>query len=153
MMDKPIYIDTLRSIERLHRRLLDLIKAEFDSMGWNDITPIQALMMFNMGTAELSATELRTRGLYLGSNATYNLKRLVEGEYIVHERDQSDRRSVRIKLTPKGLEVAEVVDDLYARHLKAIDTVPGLDEVALSSLRASLAQLERLWAVQSVARF
>ena len=105
---KPLYLEAVTRVERLHRRLLDLIKDEFDRMGWDDINPVQALMMFNIGTAELTAGELRSRGYYLGSNVSYNLKKLVETGYIFQERSRSDRRSVRIRLTPKGEEVAEV---------------------------------------------
>ena len=64
---KPQYLEAVSRVERLHRRLLDLIKDEFDRMGWDDINPVQALLMFNIGDAEMTAGELRSRGYYLGS--------------------------------------------------------------------------------------
>lgn len=99
---KPLYLEAVSRVERLHRRLLDLIKDEFDRMGWDDINPVQALLMFNIGDAELTAGELRSRGYYLVSSVSYNLKKLVETGYIFQERSRSDRRSVRINLTPQG---------------------------------------------------
>jgi DNA-binding MarR family transcriptional regulator len=104
---KPLYLEAVSRVERLHRRLLDLIKDEFDRMGWDDINPVQALLMFNIGDSELTAGELRSRGYYLGSNVSYNLKKLVETGYIFQERSRTDRRSVRIRLTPKGEEVRQ----------------------------------------------
>ena len=145
---KPQYLEAVSRVERLHRRLLDLIKDEFDRMGWDDINPVQALMMFNIGDSELTAGELRSRGYYLGSNVSYNLKKLVETGYIFQERSRADRRSVRIRLTPKGEEVAEVIDELYDRHMKSIDKVGGLGEGEFASLNASLARLERFWVDQ-----
>ncbi|HKJ62912.1 MAG TPA: MarR family winged helix-turn-helix transcriptional regulator [Hyphomicrobiales bacterium] len=145
---KPAYLEAVSRVERLHRRLLDLIKDEFDRMGWDDINPVQALMMFNIGDAELTAGELRSRGYYLGSNVSYNLKKLVDTGYIFQERSRSDRRSVRIKLTPKGEEVAEVIDELYDRHLKSIDKVGGLGGDEFESLNTALARLERFWVDQ-----
>ncbi len=145
---KPLYLETVSRVERLHRRLLDLIKDEFDRMGWDDINPIQALMMFNIGESELTAGELRSRGYYLGSNVSYNLKKLVETGYIFQERSRADRRSVRIRLTPKGEEVAEVIDELYDRHMKSIDKVGGLGDDEFRKLNASLALLERFWVDQ-----
>ena len=94
---KPLYLEAVSRVERLHRRLLDLVKDEFDRMGWDDINPVQALMMFNIGDSELTAGELRSRGYYLGSNVSYNLKKLVETGYIFQERSRADRRSVRTK--------------------------------------------------------
>lgn len=142
---KPAYLEAVTRVERLHRRLLDLIKDEFDRMGWDDINPVQALMMFNIGDAELTAGELRSRGYYLGSNVSYNLKKLVDTGYIFQERSRSDRRSVRIRLSPKGEEVAEVIDELYDRHLKSIDKVGGLGADEFGALNTALARLERFW--------
>lgn len=145
---KPAYLEAVSRVERLHRRLLDLVKDEFDRMGWDDINPVQALLMFNIGDSELTAGELRTRGYYLGSNVSYNLKKLVETGYIFQERSRTDRRSVRIRLTPKGEEVAEVIDDLYERHLKSIEKVGGLGEDDFSGLNTALSRLERFWVDQ-----
>src|SRR5215204_3162954 len=118
---KKLYLDALTLVERLHRRLLDLIKDEFDRMGRSDINSVQALLLFNIGDAELTAGELRTRGYYLGSNVSYNLKKLVEMGYIHHQRSRMDRRSVRVSLTEKGQDVANVVGKLYERHIRSID--------------------------------
>ena len=145
---KPLYIEAVSRVERLHRRLLDLIKDEFDRMSWDDINPTQALLMFNIGDAELTAGELRSRGYYLGSNVSYNLKKLVEMGYIFQERSKADRRSVRIRLSPKGEEVAEVIDELYDRHLASIEKVGGLGSTEFEQLNTALGRLERFWVDQ-----
>ena len=106
---KPVYIEALTLVERLHRRLLDVIKDEFDRRGRCDVNSVQALLLYNIGDKELTAGELRTRGYYLGSNVSYNVKKLVEMGYLHHARSRLDRRSVRISLTPKGKEVHDIV--------------------------------------------
>lgn len=40
------YLDTLNLVERLHRLLLDVIKDEFERLGVLDVTPVQALLLF-----------------------------------------------------------------------------------------------------------
>ena len=145
---RSLYLESLQLVERLHRRLLDVIKDEFDRNGRSDINAIQALLLFNIGNAELTAGELRSRGYYLGSNVSYNLKKLVETGYIFQERSRTDRRSVRIRLTPKGEEVAEVIDDLYERHLNSIEKVGGLGQEEFSDLNTALSRLERFWVDQ-----
>src|SRR5215207_5770548 len=117
---KKLYLDVLTLVERLHRRLLDLIKDEFDRTGRSDVNNVQALLLFNIGDSELTAGELRSRGYYLGSNVSYNLKKLVEAGYISHQPSLDDRRSVRISLTDKGLEIARAVDELYDRHVESM---------------------------------
>ena len=107
-------------MERLHRRLLDVIKDEFDRRSRADINSVQALLLYNIGDKELTAGELRTRGYYLGSNVSYNLKKLVEMGFLDHQRSRVDRRSVRIKLTEKGREVRDIVDALYQKHVGTV---------------------------------
>ena len=97
-----LYLETLTMVERLHRRLLDVIKDEFDRRGRSDINAVQALLLYNIGDKELTAGELRTRGYYLGSNVSYNVKKLVEIGFLHHSRSRVDRRSVRISLTEQG---------------------------------------------------
>ena len=51
---QPHYLEALTLIERLHRRLLDVIKDEFDRRGRADINAVQALLLFNVGDKELN---------------------------------------------------------------------------------------------------
>jgi DNA-binding MarR family transcriptional regulator len=139
-------------VERLHRRLLDVIKDEFDRAGRSDVNSVQALLLFNIGDAELTAGELRTRGYYLGSNVSYNLKKLVEMGYIHHQRSRMDRRSVRVSLTEKGQDVASVVGRLYERHMRSIDQVGGIGSEDFRQLNRSLQRLERFWTDQILYR-
>lgn len=149
---KSVYLDSLTLVERLHRRLLDVIKDEFDRMGRSDVNSVQALLLFNIGTAELTAGELRTRGYYLGSNVSYNLKKLVDSGFIRHERSQVDRRSVRVSLTDEGLEIARIVNDLYDRHIQSIDKVGGISPADFHHLNKILQRLERFWTDQILYR-
>ncbi len=142
---KRHYLDALAMVERAHRGLLDVIKDEFDRIGRSDVNATQALILFHMGDAELTAGELKTRGYYLGSNVSYNLKKLVDLGYILHQKSRVDRRTVRIKLTPKGQEIRAVVDRLYDRQTHSLEAVAGISQEEFDRLSAALQRLERFW--------
>jgi len=149
---KGSYLQSLTLIERLHRRLLDVIKDDFDRSGEKEVNPVQALLLYNIADAELTASELKTRGHYQGSNVSYNLKKLVEQGFVNHERSTSDKRSVRISLTEKGEDIRARVDALYNRQLAAIEQVVGLSTDEFDKLNRSLARLERYWTDQILYR-
>ena len=149
---RPHYLEALTLVERLHRRLLDIIKDEFDRRGRADINAVQALLLYNIGDKELTAGELRTRGYYLGSNVSYNLKKLVEMGFLDHQRSRVDRRSVRIKLTDKGREVRDIVDMLYQKHIGTVTQVGGINSDEFATLNKSLQRLERFWTDQILYR-
>lgn len=149
---KPRYLEALHLIERLHRRLLDVIKDEFERNGEPEVNSVQALLLFNIGDAELTAGELRSRGYYQGSNVSYNLKKLVEAGYVSHERSSTDKRSVRVGLTDKGRAIREKVDHLYNRQLRSIQEVAGLNIEEFDRLNKALTRLERYWTDQILYR-
>ena len=142
---KPKYLEALHLIERLHRRLLDVIKDEFERAGEPEINSVQALLLFNIGDSELPAGELRSRGYYQGSNVTYNLKKLIELGYIYHQRSDADRRTVRISLTPKGKEVAAIVARLYDRHIRAMEKAGEINAEEFGRMNQALQRLEKVW--------
>ncbi len=145
---KPAYLEALTYVERLHRRLLDVIKDELDRVGCSEINSVQALLLFNIGDAEMTAGELRTRGHYLGSNVSYNLKKLVEADYISHQRSRLDRRSVRVRLTDKGRAICKAIDDLYNKHCRSVAEVGDISNDELVQINATLHKLERFWTDQ-----
>jgi DNA-binding MarR family transcriptional regulator len=145
---RPVYLESLTLVERLHRRLLDVIKDEFDRRGRSDVNSVQALLLYNIGDKELTAGELRTRGYYLGSNVSYNVKKLVETGYLHHARSRIDRRAVRISLTDKGRDVHDVVAGLYDKHVTTVEQIGGISSDEFKRLNVALVRLERFWTDQ-----
>ena len=138
---KSRYLEALHLVERLHRRLLDVIKDEFERRGRDDVNAVQALLLYNIGDKELTASELRTRGYYLGSNVSYNVKKLVEMGYLHHARSRIDRRSVRISLTDKGRQVHDLIQALYDKHARTIEPIGGISTSEFERLNHALARL------------
>lgn len=141
-MTKP-YFEIIRLIERLHRHFLDVLRSELRRLGIEDINAVQALLLYNIGENEVVIRDLKDRGYYQGSNVSYNIKALTEYGYLTQERSAHDRRSVRLKLTDKGLELCNAVrtlqDDLSA--------VFG-DEDSAKALQGTvdtMLRLERTW--------
>jgi DNA-binding MarR family transcriptional regulator len=142
------YIEAMKCIERLHRQMLDVIKAELDQAGVTEINSVQALLLFNIGSSELTAGELRTRGHYVGSNVSYNLKKLVETGYIHHQRSEADRRAVRIRLTEAGFEIERLIGAAFQRHVKDLFRDRAINSDDLAATTSTLRELERFWTDQ-----
>ncbi len=144
---KDQYLISIRLIERLHRRFLDVIKAELDRLGIEDINNVQTLILFNINEDQLTVGELTVRGYYLGSNVSYNVKKLVENEYLIQERSSHDRRMTRVRLAPKGLELTTKISDLYQRNSDEL-AAKYLVEDQLKGANQVLMGLERFWSSQ-----
>ena len=138
------YLDAVGLIERLHRYFLEVVKAEIDRLEIRNINNVQALLAYNIGTDELTVGELTERGYYLGSNVSYNLKKLVETGYVEQARSPHDRRSVRVKLSQKGIELHRRLDAIFERHAEQLGRGTARPE-DLKSLQDSLRRLEGFW--------
>ncbi len=141
---KRVYLDSLQLIERLHRRFLDVVKVELDRLRIQDINNIQSLILYNVGRDEMTVGELTSRGYYLGSNVSYNVKKMVENGYLEQERSPHDRRSIRLRLSPKGLELYEKINALYETHVVTLARGP-LGAPTLGAMNETLQALERFW--------
>ena len=142
------YYETIHVIERLHRQSLDVLKLELDRLGIQDINNVQSLILYSIGSDQLTVGELTLRGYYLGSNVSYNLKKMVESGYLVQERSLHDRRSVRIKVSAKGAALRTKLDDFFDRDGQAL-VANGLNTEQLTLLGDMLHKLERFWASQT----
>jgi DNA-binding MarR family transcriptional regulator len=92
----------------------------------------------------MTVGELTSRGYYLGSNVSYNVKKMSENGYLVQERSPHDRRSVQVRLTPKGLDLYQKVNSLYEAHCLTLARGPVSAE-RLATLNDVLQGLERFW--------
>jgi len=138
------YLEVIALAERLHRQFLDVIQQELDVRGVRDINNVQALILHNIGEAEMTVSELMWRGCYLGSNVSYNLKKLTEAGYIDQERSSHDRRVVMVRASRKGAELCVVLKDMNARHLKALSQ-GNLKSEDLAVCRQTLRGLQQFW--------
>ena len=139
------YLELLQRVERLHRQLLDVVKDELDRERLRDLTSVQALLIYNIGDQVLTAGELKSRGYYLGSNVSYNLKKLVDLGFVNQERSNNDRRTVRISLTETGRDVSERLSSLFSRQSHALEPSGGLNTDTVDATNVALDRLERFW--------
>ena len=143
---KQAYLTTIILLERMHRQFLEVLKSELDRLEIRDINNVQALILYNIGKDELTVGELTLRGYYLGSNVSYNVKKLTENGFLKHERSPHDRRSVRVSLTEKALQLRQQLDAMFERQLGAV--TDEIEETELTGAVASLRKLERFWLQQ-----
>jgi DNA-binding MarR family transcriptional regulator len=150
MIAARTYYEMIHQIERLHRQSLDLLKLELDALGIDDINNVQSLILYVVGTDQLTVGELTMRGYYLGSNVSYNVKRMVANGYLAQERSTRDRRSIRVRVSPKGLALREKIDAIFDRHAKAL-SASGFSGEPSQQLDGLLGQLEQFWSRETEA--
>lgn len=142
------YFDAIQLIERLHRYFLDVVKVELDRKGVLDINNVQSMILYNIGHEEMTVGELTLRGYYLGSNVSYNVKKMSENGYIDQERSVHDKRSIRVKLTQKGKDLYKILSDMFGRHegqLKGTELTPE----RIKDFIKTMNMFERFWMSQS----
>src|SRR5438876_7772217 len=138
------YLEVISLVERLHRHFLEVVKLELDGLSIHDINNVQGMMLFNIGNAEMTVGELMLRGCYLGSNVSYNVKKMVENGYLAQQRSRHDRRSIRVRLTEKGSRLCESLTAMHRRHVETL-AQGALDADDLQPVGETLRRLERFW--------
>ena len=88
--------------------------------------------------------ELTQRGCYLGSNVSYNVKRMVENDYLVHQRSVHDRRSIHVQLTEKGIKLRDSLTAMHRRHAEMLSQA-AVSADDLQAAGVTLRRLEHFW--------
>jgi len=143
-MATPTYKDAIRLVERMHRLFLDVLRTELRRQGIEDINPVQALLLRNIGSDELIISDIKERGYYHGSNVSYNVKGLVEAGYLSQERSARDKRAFKLSLTAKGTALVAALDEFEGAIETGYDG-PGKGE-ALAAGVSAFGDLEAGWA-------
>jgi DNA-binding MarR family transcriptional regulator len=138
------YLEVIALIERLHRHFLEVVTLELDGLAIHDINNVQGLMLFNIGDAEMTVGELTLRGCYLGSNVSYNVKKMVENGYLEQERSVHDRRSIHVRLTEKGRNLRDRLSVMHRRHVEMLRQT-AITDADLRGVVETLHRLERFW--------
>ena len=146
-MNTP-YFEAIQMIERLHRHFLDVLKIELDRRNIQDINNVQAMILYNIGDDEMTVGELTIRGYYLGSNVSYNVKKMVENGYLVQERSVHDKRSIRVKLSEKGGKLCAAITEMFVRHEGMIKNTEVTPE-RLKELNKTMQIIEKFWTGQT----
>ena len=138
------YLETISLVERLHRQFLEVVKLELEGLRIHDINSAQGMMLFNIGDAEMTIGELTLRGCYLGSNVSYNVKKMVENGYLAQERSVLDRRSIHVRLTRKGRNLRDRLSAMHQRHAETLSQT-AITDADLQGAVGTLRRLERFW--------
>jgi DNA-binding MarR family transcriptional regulator len=139
------YLEVISLVERVHRHFLEVVKLELEGLGIHDINNVQAMMLFNIGDAEMTVGELTLRGCYLGSNVSFNVKKMVENGYLSQQRSLHDRRSIHVRLTQKGMKLRDKLSEMHHRHLEMMQAQKVFTAEDLHVVGATLRRLERFW--------
>lgn len=141
---KAFYFETITLIERLHHLFLDVLKTELDRLRIYDINNIQCLILYNVGKNEMTVGEISNRGYYLGSNVSYNLRKLVENGYFIQEKAQNDKRASKVRLSDKGIKLYDKIDKIFNKHASNLKH-NGVADQNLSETLKILRKLESYW--------
>lgn len=141
---KDSYFQSVVMIERLHRLFLEVVKVELDRLDIRDINNVQCLVLYNIGKGQVTVGELTNRGYYLGSNVSYNLRKMVQNSYLIQEPSEHDKRSSHVRLSTKGLELYNKLDEILTLHANALGDAEISGE-KMKILGDTLHKLENFW--------
>jgi len=141
---KALYFETITLVERLHHLFLDVLKAELDRLRIFDINNIQCFILYNVGKNEMTVGEISNRGYYLGSNVSYNLKKLVKNGYFIQEKAAHDKRASKIRLSEKGIKLYDKLDKILTQQASNLKHNGITDQNLTESLKL-LRKIESYW--------
>jgi len=136
------YYNILFSIEKLYKLFLEHIRTKLISIDICDINNVQWLILYNIGDKSLNVGEITKKGYYMGSNVSYNLRKLIENGYIIQQPCNYDRRQSEVSITGKGKEIRKKLDELLSIDIPYLFSTNSIEEKNLEDLQSKLLTIE-----------
>ena len=92
----------------------------------------------------MTVSELIYRGCYLGSNVSYNLKKLTDADYIEQVRSSHDRRVIMVRNSKKALAVCAALQEMTNRT-SSLMSEEALKPENLATCLKTLSALQNYW--------
>jgi DNA-binding MarR family transcriptional regulator len=128
-----------RQLYRTFRAMRDRLDEDMRAAG---ASMSQWLVLKTVGDEpELSQRQLADRVLSTGSTLTHHLDRMEADGFITRSRDATDRRVVRVALTPAGKQRRDELDAVVAARDDVVAALLTAGEAA--TLKSLLADLEQ----------
>lgn len=129
--DRPTVDGTIAAFEAFQLRLMAVHVAEFTTL---DLTMAQAKLLYVvMAAGELSLSEIASQLRVTASTASGAVDRLVDLRLLSRTDDPSDRRQLRVSVTPLGTQTIEQIRELSTRQLRALFEVLSDDDLGIVS--------------------
>jgi DNA-binding MarR family transcriptional regulator len=141
---KNKYFETILFMQRLDFLFLRVMEHELKKLDIQDMTSIQCLILYNLGKGKLNITEIMNRGYYLGSNVSYNLKKMIQNNYLIQEPSPHDKRSTTVCLSEKGLKLYQKIGSILGDQALALEEGHICDQ-DLHTILEGLQRVEQFW--------
>ena len=138
------YLDVIQLLPKIHRQFMEVVKKDLEDLKIHDINNLQSIMLFSIGDVTLSVGDLTLSGVYIGSNISYHVKKMVENGYLIQEHSAYDRRVSHVGVTEKGRKLREVLTMTHQRRIDLLSDV-ALSSDELQAAMSVLRLLDRFW--------
>jgi len=123
------------------------ISHAFQQLLWKDaeeleITPTQLMVLRKLSMhPDIGITDLAEL-LHLGNSAASGVvDRMVKAGLVIRQRSESDRRSFKLSMTDKGIEIRERSKQSLRRHLLPLSSIPIEDAGELLRIHGQIVQI------------
>lgn len=139
--NKKHYFEAISILEELNRSFLESIRNELESKAIFDINPVQAMIVYRIYKDVMSVGDVMKDGYYQGSNATYNLNKLIKNGYIHKSKKRFDTRYVYVALSDKGLSLWDYLDSVIVSQADRLLSI-GVDDTSMRNMMDVLGKID-----------
>lgn len=124
-----------------HKLISKLVVPKHDG----DLSPTQVILLFNLHDRVISVSELYSQNIYMGTNVSYSLKKLMKDGYILQQRSKKDKRILLISLSGKGQALRVQLQQFYRDVMTAMLNTCPIDANDLRATLENLGKIDQFW--------
>ena len=116
-MSKNMYVNNILIVSTIQRVFMKNIQFFLSQGGVSGVNPTQALIIYHIGKNRVKVNEIIKNHFYEGSNPSYNLKKMLEADYLKKTPSLNDRRVLWVSLSEKGGMLHQEMEDFFQKQM------------------------------------
>ncbi len=155
VMDKNMKSTLIKAndvFSRISSVFMEIIRLEIERIGVYNLTAAQYIILQHLGNDRIPVGDLSLRSSYFGTNISYNVRKMVENEYIIQEKSQHDQRTHYVSISPKSKELIAKIDQALDEHGDLLHKY-GIDRKYFEEILSSIGKVDDFWTYTLSSRY
>ena len=129
---------------RINSVFMEIVRLEIERIGVYNLTANQYMILQHLGNDRIPVGDLSLRSSYLGTNISYNVRKMVESGYLIQEKSEHDQRTHYVSLSEKSKEVIEKMDHALDEHGELLKKY-GIDRNYFEEVLSQIGKIDDFW--------
>lgn len=129
---------------RMNAIFMEIIRFELERVSVYNLTAAQYMILHHLKDGKIPIGDIPSRSHYFGTNISYNVKKMVEAEYLHQEKAKHDQRTHYVFISEKSKKLLVKMDIALEEHAELLVKY-GISKEDIKNALNLISKIDDFW--------